>query len=291
MYISHSSSIKLGLTSNTQPLDIDNTTSQFRRLIRTPQRTHDGSEPHHLSLAGLVIIPDLVYSSGPVETIPTEFWSDEINTKLLGTVITAQAFLSTLSEFRARLLLLTPTVVASLKPPFQSVESTIVAGLEGFATSLQSELATVGVNVYRLRVGNFDCGPSSLRGALASDAGQEVLTWSPSARSIYAQNYLAGKDIFYGRPQGLHGLTAGRRNRGSHLRELNNAVFDTLVQPRPWSVQRVGQGSVVYGLVGAVMPSSIIRNLMGIRAVDGACKASQMSNSVSWETISYERDE
>jgi hypothetical protein len=54
--------------------------------------------------------------------------------------------------------------------------------------------------------------------------------------------------------------------RGSSLRELNDAVFDTLVSGRGGTV-RVGMGSKLYGFVGRWVPGSLVGWMIGLRAV------------------------
>ena len=53
---------------------------------------------------------------------------------------------------------------------------------------------------------------------------------------------------------------------GSSLRELNNAVFDSMVSGRG-GVVRVGLGSSVYGFVGRWIPSGLVGYIMGMRGV------------------------
>ncbi|KAL9060180.1 MAG: hypothetical protein Q9162_000794 [Coniocarpon cinnabarinum] len=274
----------------TQALDVENTISQFRQLLSTPQHAYVGSEPHELTLAGLVLVPESDYPSGPLETVPTEVWSDELNTNVVKTTAVTKAFLSTLHQYQSRVLILTPSIVSSMQLPFRSVESTMVSALHGFAATLRNEAATIGVDVCELRLGHFDTDPpSSPRSALTSDAGQEVLTWPSSTRSAYGQNYLASRDVFHSKQQKLlHGLGHNRRDRGSNLRELNNAVFDTLTCSRPWGVQRVGQGSFAYEVIGLVTPATIVRRLMGMKPVEPAPSARRVSDSGSWETVNHD---
>lgn len=160
-----------------------------------------------------------------------------------------------------------------------------MSALEGFTASARSELATVGVDVCHLRLGNFDCSSLLNRGALAQDAGQEVLMWKSSARSIFAENYLAGKAAVYGRGQPGDSFGRSQRAHGSNLRELNNAVFDSLTRRKPWAVQRIGQGSVAYSLIGCLAPSVLVRQMMGIKAIGQETRARELSESSQWEEV------
>jgi len=49
------------------------------------------------------------------------------------------------------------------------------------------------------------------------------------------------------------------------LRELNDAVFDSIVEPRG-GVVRVGMGAGVYGFIGKWVPAGLVGWMMGVRA-------------------------
>lgn len=55
--------------------------------------------------------------------------------------------------------------------------------------------------------------------------------------------------------------------RGSSLRELNNAVFDAMVDRKRSGTVRVGMGSHVYGFVGSWVPRGLVAWMLGIRRV------------------------
>ena len=163
----------------------------------------------------------------------------------------------------------------------------MIGALEGFLSSLRGELATVGVKVCQLRLGNFDCSSIASPGALAHDPGREILLWRGAARAMYARNYLAAKEAFYGNE--LFESNRGRRVRGTPLRYLNNAVFDTLSRSRPWNVQRVGQGSSMYAVVGALTPDVLIRRMMGITSINPGIRDQGSSDSHQWERVEHDR--
>ncbi|KAB8611442.1 hypothetical protein FH972_025947 [Carpinus fangiana] len=235
------------------PFDAQNTMEHFKNILNNPQYASAGATPHKLSFTGLVLIPDVTYPAGPIETLSPELWSDALNAKVLGTVATSQAFLQTVSDMKARVLVLTPGIVPALRPAFHGVESTVVGALDGFTGSLRSELATLGVDVVQLKMGTFDTSSVGDRQALTRDWRADILSWAAHARSAYAENYLSQRE----EGQGVGLLTKRQNSRGSPLRELNNAIFDALTQKRPWAVRRVGRGSLTYDLIGSALPSGL----------------------------------
>ena len=128
----------------------------FSQYLNSPHRAFPGASPHNIRLAGLVMIPDMNFTSGPIETLSPDIWSDALNTKVLATVATTQAFLRILCNFKARLLVLTPGVIPALSPPFHGVETSVVAAIEGFTKSLQGELRPLDVDVCQIHLGSFD---------------------------------------------------------------------------------------------------------------------------------------
>jgi NAD(P)-dependent dehydrogenase (short-subunit alcohol dehydrogenase family) len=236
------------------------------------------------------LAPDLIYPSGPIETLAPEIWSEELNTKVIATIATARAFLPSVCEFQARVLILTPNVVSSLQPAFHSLESTIIGALYSFTTTLQRELNTLGIKVCQLRLGNFDfSGGHGARHHLQPISESRTITWPPSARLLYAQNFINQGRIAAGR--GLFG-ESGSVARGSSPRELHNAVFDALSERHPRKVWRVGRGSVAYDIVGNWVPSGLVGWVLGLRRVSleemaGPGPQIKMEDSTvhSWEKI------
>lgn len=242
---------------------------------------------YELTFAGLLVVPDVTYPSGPLELISPELWSDALNAKILSTVTTIQAFMTVLREFRPPLLILTPTIISSLRPPFHTVESAVVGALEGFTASLKGELASVGVDVYQIKFGNFDCSNVGDIQPLQRSIGAELMSWPSYARTAHARNFLSQQDGL-GPPSLLTALK-GRR-RGTSLRKLNNAVFDTLAQRKVWrSTQRIGQGSILYPVVGALAPTRLITWMMGVKSGPSGDREERGSpisgDSAYWEKV------
>ena len=254
-------------------------------MLLQPQQAFPGAGPHSLHLAGVILIPDMIYPSGPVETITPDLWSDALNVKVLGTIATTQAFLRPIHDSKARVLVLTPSIVPALAPPFHSVESSIVAALEGFSSSLRGELGSVGIDVCHFKLGSFDCGAVGGKTHLQAPhaARADVLSWPAAARAAYARNYCALASAA-GSRSCVTGVGANGGPRGSPLRELHNDVFDALTVARPRRVWHVGSGSLLYGVVGGWVPAGIVGWMLGLRRVSSE-EVAEGSDTVDWEKV------
>jgi NAD(P)-dependent dehydrogenase (short-subunit alcohol dehydrogenase family) len=238
----------------------------FSQYLNGPHRAFQGASPHNIMLVGLIMIPDTNFTSGPVEALSPDIWSDALNTKVLATVATTQAFLRLLCNFKARLLVLTPGVIPALSPPFHGVETSVVAAIEGFTKSLQGELRPLDVDVCQIHLGNFDCHgiESKNRNHAANASRADTLLWSSDVRAAYAKNFYSSALAPGARG---NGNMMGNGVKGSDLRELHNAVFDALTESRPRRTWRVGSGSLAYGLIGKLVPTGVVGWMLGIRRV------------------------
>jgi NAD(P)-dependent dehydrogenase (short-subunit alcohol dehydrogenase family) len=254
---------------------------RFHDTLTKPHVAFAGASPHNLNLMGIVLVPDLIFPTGPVETVSPELWSDALNAKVLHTIAVTQALLPTVCEFKGRILMLTPSIVASLRPPFHSVETTIVKALEGFLASLRAELGTLGIAVLQFHLGTFDYSHVGPKHALQTRAAGSPHAWPATTRALYARNF--ENQMRAGHSRGF--LNA--ESSGSSLRELHNAVFDALTQKRPRSIWRVGRGSVSYDFVGSWVPEGLVGWMMGLRRVSlDTFSAPKLEDSVqSWERI------
>jgi len=254
---------------------------RFHETLKRPHVAFNGASPHNLILRGIVLVPDLIFPTGPVETVSPELWSDALNAKVLNTIAVTQALLPTICEFKSRVLMLTPSIIASLRPPFHSVETTIVKALEGFSASLRAELGTLGIDVIQFHLGTFDYSNVGPKHHLQTRAADSPYAWPATTRALYARNFES---------QTRTGHNRGFLNAdssGSSMRELHNAVFDAMTQKRPRSVWRVGRGSVTYDLVGSWVPEGLVGWMMGLRRVSlDTYSAPKLEDSVqSWERV------
>ncbi|OAL55870.1 DUF1776-domain-containing protein [Pyrenochaeta sp. DS3sAY3a] len=252
---------------------------RFNAVLRRPHVAFAGASPHKLNLRGVILVPDLIFPTGPIETVSPERWSDALNAKVLNTIAVTQALLPTICEFKSRVVMLTPSIIASLKPPFHSVETTIVCALEGFLASLRAELGTLGIDVVQFHLGTFDLTNVGPKHHLQTRATGSPATWPTTTRALYASNFV--NQTRAAQSRGLLNHT------GSPLRELHNAVFDALTQRRPRKVWRVGRGSVTYDVVGSFVPAGLIGWMMGLRRVslDTSSKPELEDSVQSWEKI------
>jgi hypothetical protein len=72
--------------------------------------------------------------------------------------------------------------------------------------------------------------------------------------------------------------------RGSPLRELHNAIFDTMANRKSGTI-RVGMGSSIYSFVGAWVPKGLVEWIMGNRRIR---RAGLMSESESGSDVGRE---
>ena len=153
---------------------------------------------------------------------------------------------------------------------------------EGFTASLRSELGTLGIDVCQFKLGTFDCSHVGGKHHVQTTAGPDTFLWPMTTRKLYAANY-----VNQSRVGGSKGLFNQAGNSGSSLRQLHNAVFDALMQPRPRRVWHVGRGSLTYDVVGSWVPASLVGWIMGVQRVSLAeAEAPQLSDSVqSWEKV------
>lgn len=252
---------------------------RFSNMLTRPHVAFAGASPHTLNLSGVVLVPDLIYPTGPVETISPEFWSDALNAKVLNTIAVTQALLPTVCLFKSRLMMLTPSIIASLRPPFHGVETTVIGALEGFIASLRAELGTLGIDVIQFHLGTFDLSNVGPKHHLQTRTSGSPHAWPATTRAMYGNNFVNQTRAAQNR-----GLL---NHNGSPLRELHNAVFDALTHRRPRKVWRVGRGSVAYDLVGNWLPSGLVGWMMGLKRVSlDMTSAPKLEDSVqSWEKI------
>lgn len=201
--------------------------NRFHGLLGREHRAFEEAEPHRLNLAGLILVPDTQSIPARVEDVSSEEWSDALNAKVLNTIATTQLFLPAVTEHKAKILLLTPSVTPSLKPPMHAVESTVYGALEGFASSLAVELKDDGVSVSQFKLGNIDIP-------------------------------------FVSAKQKREGAAVSRL-KATPLRTLHDSVFDALVSRRPRRVLHVGRGSLAYDIIGSWLPSGVVGWMMGGR--------------------------
>jgi len=240
----------------TDPFAAQDTVARFRGLLEREHFAFDGAEPHRLNFAGLILAPDTQSTPARVDDISSEAWSDALNAKVLNTIATTQLFLPTVTEHKARVLLLTPSVTPALRPPMHAVESTVYGALEGFTCSLATELKQEGVSVSHFKLGNIDV-PSVTAKQRREGAPKPLLKATP-------------------------------------MRRLHDSVFDALVTRRPRRTWHVGRGSLAYDIIGSWVPSTAVGWMMGAGrrpTVAEEVREEEMQGSqgsLTWEKVEQE---
>ncbi|KAK3382411.1 hypothetical protein B0T24DRAFT_518184 [Lasiosphaeria ovina] len=255
----------------TDPPSAGGTIERFASYLQSQHVAIPQGKRHHLSLKGVILIPSLNYQTSPIATIPPSSFADLFNTHLLQPILTIQAFLPLLTarlglspseKLSPKVLVLTPSIISSINPPFHAPEATICSALSAFTEVLAAELRPLAIPVTHLQLGTFDFS-SFAPARSGSSTGQrfQTTTWPDSVRHTYGRNFVSqsGSAISTGRIGGL---------RGSSLRDLHNAVFDVLDGSDTSATVRVGLGSSVYGFVGRFVPRGLVAWMMGIRKVD-----------------------
>ena len=207
------------------PYEAQEQLARFHSLIAKEHRAFEEAEPHKLNFCGLILVPDTQSIPKRLEDVSSEEWSDALNAKILNTIATTHLFLPSIIEHKAKILLLTPSVTPSLKPPMHAVESTVYGALEGFTSSLATEMREDGVAVSHFKLGNIDIP------------------------SVTAKQRREG--------------VAQPRLKATPLRKLHDSVFDALVSKRPSRTWHVGRGSLAYDVIGSWVPAGVVGWMMG----------------------------
>lgn len=256
-------------------------------------------------LAGVIILPDLYYPAGPVESISAYDWSDILYTKIVGSVaLLSQGFIPLVRRHNARFLLLTPSILPSLCPPFHAPECVTASALSSFALCMQRELAPQGVPFIHMRLGSFDMSvpvqstysstpqspfmtpessgrgtstPSHVRSyspatsassrSVAHNVRADLLSWPENIRNVYGRAYSSAARAISGTASSIVSVTASPRSSGSPIRELNNAIFDSLTsndRSALCRMQFVGKGSLLYYVLGGVLPELAVEWVLGL---------------------------
>ncbi|TAQ91554.1 hypothetical protein B7494_g20 [Chlorociboria aeruginascens] len=253
---------------------------RFTSYLQTPHAAFQGARLHHLIFRSLILIPSLTYPSSPIATLSPSILSDLLNTRLLNPILTTQTFLPLLTTLpishpqhsspappapKPSILILTPSIIPSLSPAFHAPESLINHALTSFSLVLAAELSPLRIPITHLQLGTFDFSSFTPKTHLQTLQSQraETLKWEGSARQAFARNFVASTANGAG---GIRHIGTSLE-KGSNLRELNDAVFDAMLS-KTGGVVRAGMGSSIYGLVGGWAPRGLVAWMMGIRRVE-----------------------
>ncbi|KAI4217194.1 MAG: hypothetical protein LQ351_000503 [Letrouitia transgressa] len=239
----------------TEPTSLSSTIEKFTTLLSAPPRSLTSRSPtgsaYPLHLASFLLLPQTppqLFTS-PISFLSPTSWSDTFTTHLLSPFTTLQAFLPLLISQASSLLLLTPSITASLNPPNHAPENVVSSALNTYISTLRKELAGHPVNVTQFKLGAFDyrsdTDAHNMQVALRHSAG-------PQSSSVGASS------------GGEQWASAGGA-KGSSLRELHLEVFDAIVGKRTGTVF-VGKGSRVYDIVGQWVPEGMVGWMLGLRS-------------------------
>jgi len=188
---------------------------------------------------------------GPFADISADVWSNALNTKVFDTILTTQQLVPLVEDFHSRILLLTPSIIPSLRPPHHAIASTVGSALEGFSASLAAELRLQDLYLSHLKLGSVEIPGSRKR---------------------------------------LEG-TSGSKTKGTPMRKLQDTVFDALKAKRPSAVYHVGRGSLTYSVVGNWLPTGLVGMMMGFRKTqgelveEGESQDDGSDSSMQWEKV------
>ncbi|KAG9584438.1 DUF1776-domain-containing protein, partial [Aureobasidium melanogenum] len=204
---------------------------RFHHFLSRHHHAFDGASAHRLTLAGVILVPDIPsVTVGSIAQLSPEAWSTALNAKVLHTITVARYMLPLVTEFKSKILLLTPNVISSLRPPYRAIESTVSSALGAFAASLSSELSLQGLHACHFKLGNIEIAGSKQK----RDENRRV-----------------------------------RGALGTPIRKLHEAMFDALHSSNPSRTWHVGRGSLIYDFIGSWIPSGVVGWMMGLQHAPG----------------------
>jgi len=254
----------LRVDSYFDPANVKHAFAQLEQVLDTPVRAFPGAEPHKLTLAGIVLLPDLFYPIGPLESTSAPQWAQTVQSKVqMPLNFLVLGGISLARSHHSKFVLVTPGIVGALAPAFHAPEALVSGALSSLALALARELEPQGIPFTHLRLGSFDTRPLRMRspsppkhrnsprspGSHSPRSSQaDILSWPEEIRRAYGARFRAS--------------TTQERSKGSSLRELYHGIFDTLTAQNPQRVVYVGKGSRVYDWVRACIPERVLSRLL-----------------------------
>lgn len=230
-------------------------------VLNVPATAFPGAIPHMLTLSGVIVVPDLYYPTGPVESIRVETWSDLVNSKILAPIfLLSNGLLDLVRSHHSRVIMLSPAIMGSLNPGFHAAEGLVTAALDALVLSVSRELAPQQIPFIHIKMGSFDTTHGSSSPAakvkqqeriVQNQVRADILSWPDHLRAIYARQY-----------QSMSALQTESRCCGEPLRHLNYTVFDALNASRPSSVYYTGRGAYRYHKIPKLLPNGLMSWLL-----------------------------
>lgn len=262
IYREKSSDIRTLRCNMNNPGSTERGLHELEVLLQTPVSSFAGAESRFLSLAAVILIPDLFYPTGPLEATSPQQWAHTLHTKVLGPVtFLSCGGLDMVRQHASRIILMTPSIISSLNPAFHAAECICVAALSSLALVVSREVASQHVTMSHLKLGSFDTshgGPEAVRlGSeyqIKRNMRADVLSWPEHLRHLYAGAYASSAYL------------QTKRTRGSRLRHLFSVLFDTVTMPSPPRVIHVGKGSYAYDLLTSLLPEWLLTLVLSTSA-------------------------
>lgn len=262
----------LRISSYFDPTAVSEALGSLNKVLETPVSAFAGATPHFLSLAGIVIVPDLFYPSGPLEATPHNQLAQTVQSKIqMPLNIISSGALEMARNHASKIVLITPVIIGSLSPAFHAAEAMVYGALSNLALSVSREVSSQRIAFVHLRLGSFDTRqvktPPSVSSKHAFCASvvenvpqqdtrdrnrlhADILSWPDRMRQIYGGQYKASASLLQA------------RIRGTNIRCLYNSLFDVLTSTSPPRVVRVGKGSFTYEKLTSWLPEEFISTLL-----------------------------
>jgi NAD(P)-dependent dehydrogenase (short-subunit alcohol dehydrogenase family) len=251
----------------TDPPNASLAIKQFAAFLTSPYIPVPRARPDYLTLKAIILIPALNYEVSPIALIPPRSFASVFNSHLLHPIITIQALLPLLAARRGppgepflppKLIVLTPSIISSIKPPFHAPEVVVCSALVAFIEVLNAELRPLSIPVTHIQLGTFEFIHST--SMQAHDAGVRVINGEERPPNTYSRTIMQN--------QALSPKDGARSGKGASLRHLQNTVFDVIDGSIAAEIIRVGLGASTYSLIGRWLPRTLVTWMMGIQGVD-----------------------
>ncbi len=246
--------------------------TKFAELLDSPVVAFPGATPHNLFLKGVIIIPDLYYPTAPVEALSIRSWSDAIYSKLLTPLaLLSNGLIELVRVHHSRFIIINPTVMGQLSPPFHSVESIISTSITNLTQCLRRELSSQEIPVCHIKLGSLTTTKyktKQSRTRLDSNTKADILSWPEEVRPVYAKSYASAVKL---------SNPVSTKIQTSLLKAIHHTVFDCLSLKKPKNIIRIGAGSGFYEMAGKFAPESTIDSMLFPKS-----KSSKISTEYSW---------
>ncbi len=239
------------------PQSSSETRSQLLKFAQFFEDPNIINTSHQLFLTGVIIIPDLNYPTGPIENLGLEAWSDAIYSKLLTPLaLISNGLLELVRTYKSRIIVLTPSIMGDLQPPFHSIETVISSSLSNLSLILHRELSPNNVPVVNIKMGSFDLATDSKRAKsrYAAAVRQDISVWPKELQRVYGSSYQASATSILASSSSSTVSNGGSKIKPSALRDLHHAIFNSLESKNPQRVIGVGRGSKSYGIINKILP-------------------------------------